>query len=108
MKNFHTKGIAMINKRGRPAGTKNKIKVLTLSDKDNRSEISDFAETLAKWDRMEAESKQVDLKDLIERLQNALAKSYVECEQLEKDIAIYQGEIHRRDTIIQYLESKIV
>ena len=98
----------MIKKRGRPAGAKNKIKVLTLSDKDNRSEISDFAETLAAWDRMEAETSRVDLKDLTERLQNALAKSYVECEQLEKNIAMYQNEIHRRDTIIQYLESKLV
>ena len=95
-------------KRGRPVGAKNKIKVLTLSDKDNRSEISNFAETLAEWDRMEARTSRVDLKDLTEKLQNALAKSYVECEQLEKNIAVYQGEIHRRDVIIQYLESKIV
>jgi hypothetical protein len=90
-------------KPGRP-----RTKVITLIDTDNRSEISDFSKTLEAWDRMESESNKVDLKDLTEKLQNALAKSYVEYEQLEKNIAIYQNEIHRRDTIIQYLESKIV
>jgi hypothetical protein len=43
-----------IKKRGRPPGVKNKV--LILKDKNNRNEISNFAETLEKWDRMEAES----------------------------------------------------
>lgn len=84
-------------RRGRPIGSKNKPK----------NPIDDFKKTLDEWDRMEAESSKVDLKNLAEKLQNALAKSYVECEQLEKNIGIYQNEITRRDVIIQYLESKL-
>lgn len=95
-------------KPGRPRGTKNKLKAVILKDKNNRDDsISDFQKTLNEWDRMEAETSMVDLKDLTQKLQNALAKSYVECEQLEKNIQIYQGEIARRDVIIQYLESKL-
>lgn len=79
-------------RRGRPLGSKNKPKPKT------------FEQSLKEWDEKEAK---VDLKDLAEKLQSALAKSYVECEQLEKNIGIYQSEITRRDIIIQYLESKL-
>jgi len=84
-------------RRGRPLGSKNKPK----------SNIDSFSKTLNEWDRMEAEASKVNLKDLAEKLQAALAKSYVECEQLEKNIGVYQNEITRRDVIIQYLESKL-
>jgi hypothetical protein len=79
-------------RRGRPLGSKNNPKPLE--------------EQIKNWP---AEPRQpvVDLQDLAEKLQNALAKSYVECEQLEKNVQIYQSEINRRDIIIQYLESKI-
>lgn len=80
-------------RRGRPIGSKNKPKPLE--------------KQIAHWPA-EPRNPAIDLKDLAEKLQTALAKSYVECEQLEKSIQVYQNEITRRDVIIQYLESKIV
>lgn len=92
---------AKLPKRGRPKGSKNKVVVL--NDKDNRSEVSNFSETLKEWDRMEAE---VDLKDLCEKLQEALAKSYVEAEELERMIAYWRNEVAARDIVIRYLEGR--
>lgn len=80
-------------RRGRPPGSKNKTKPLEVQIKD--------------WPE-EPRKPAIDLQDLAQKLQNALAKSYVECEQLEKNAQIYQNEITRRDIIIQYLESKLV
>ena len=88
-------------RRGRPAGSKNKV--ITLTDRDNRSEVSNFAETLKEWDRMEDE---VNLKDLCQKLQEALAKSYVDAEELEKAIAYWRNEVTARDIVIRYLESR--
>jgi hypothetical protein len=90
-----------VKKRGRPVGSKNKPKVKVVK----KHQVLAFEKQLEEWDNKE---KQVDLKNLCEKLQDALAKSYVECENFEKDIAIYQKEILRRDVIIQYLESKTV
>jgi hypothetical protein len=104
----------MIKKRGRPVGSKNKKPTPAQMQKaaskiaKSKNPISDFQKTLSEWDRMEAQTSPFDLKRLVERLQDALAKSYVDCQKLEKDIAVYQNEILRRDTIIQYLESKVV
>jgi hypothetical protein len=70
------------NKRGRPLGSKKKNQILT------------FEQELQAWDQKE---KQVDFKELCEKLQEALAKSYVEVENLNK-------EIRARDIIITYLE----
>ena len=89
----------MIKKRGRPVGSKNKLKPV------KQTHVLSFEKQLEEWDNKE---KQIELKELCEKLQNALAKAYVDCEKFEKDIAIYQSQILRRDTIIQYLESKIV
>jgi hypothetical protein len=61
-----------IKKRGRPVGIKNKTK--------------SFEETLLDWDNEEAK---IDLKDLCQKLQNALAKSYVDFQELEKDMKYF-------------------
>jgi hypothetical protein len=58
-------------KRGRPAGVKNKPKALE--------------KQIAHWDA-EPRTPVVDYKALAEKLQNALAKSYVEVQGLEKEI----------------------
>jgi hypothetical protein len=99
---FHTKENDMVTKkRGRPVGSKNKPKTKVVK----KAHVLTFEKQLEDWDKKE---KQIDLQGLCEKLQNALAKAYVDCENFEKDIAIYQSEILRRDTIIQYLESKVV
>ena len=85
-------------KRGRPAGVKNKPKTLKVTP------ISDFQKTLNEWDRMENE---VNFKDLCQKLQEALAKSYVEAEELEKQIVFLRNETAARDIVIRYLEGKI-
>jgi len=90
-----------IKKRGRPVGVKNKPKTKVVK----QHQVLSFEKQLEDWDNKE---KQIELKELCEKLQNALAKAYVDCEKFEKDIAIYQKEILRRDVIIQYLESKAV
>jgi hypothetical protein len=90
-----------VKKRGRPVGSRNTPKTKVVK----QHHVLTFEKQLEDWDKKE---KQVELKELCEKLQNALAKSYVECENFEKDIAIYQKEILRRDVIIQYLESKVV
>jgi predicted HAD superfamily phosphohydrolase YqeG len=83
-------------KRGRPAGSLNKR---------TQAVVDSFSETLAEWDRQE---QAVDFKELCQKLQAALAKSYVETEELEKNIDTLLNEITRRDVIIEYLESRIV
>ena len=82
-------------KRGRPAGSLNKR---------TQAVVDSFSESLAEWDRQE---QQVDFKDLCEKLQAALAKSYCDYECLEKHVATFRDEIIRRDIVIQYLESRL-
>jgi hypothetical protein len=65
--------------------------------------MDEFSKTLDEWDRMESE---VDLKDLCQKLQEALAKSYVEAEELEKQMAYWRNEVNARDIVIRYLESR--
>ena len=86
---------AKLPKRGRPVGSKNKQKP---------SPVDSFSETLKEWDRMENE---VDFRDLCQKLQEALAKSYVEAEELEKVVAYWRNEVMARDIVIRYLEGKI-
>jgi len=88
-----------IKKRGRPVGSKNKPKLKVAK----RTNVLAFEKQLEEWDKKE---KQTDLQSLCEKLQDALAKAYVDCEKFEKDVATYQSEILRRDVIIQYLESR--
>jgi hypothetical protein len=83
-----------IKKRGRPVGVKNKTK---------QAHILTFEKQLDEWDRKQ---NAVDYKELSEKLQEALAKSYVEAEQLERQIAGLQNEIGARDVVIRYLESR--
>jgi hypothetical protein len=84
-------------KRGRPVGSKNSPKSV------KQTHVLSFEKQLEDWDKKE---KQIDLQGLCEKLQDALAKAYVDCEKFEKDVATYQSEILRRDVIIQYLESR--
>jgi len=86
-----------IKKRGRPAGVKNKPKAT------KQAQILAFEKQLEEWDRKQ---NAVDYKELSEKLQEALAKSYVEVEQLERQIAGLQNEIGARDVVIRYLESR--
>jgi hypothetical protein len=85
-----------IKKRGRPVGVKNKPKA-------KQAHILTFEKQLEAWDDKE---KTVNFKELCEKLQEALAKSYVEAEQLERQIALLQSEISARDVVIRYLESR--
>ena len=57
---------------------------------------------------LDQEEQKVDWQDLCQKLQHALAASYVSEEQLEMQIKTLNDEIARRDTIIRYLESRIV
>lgn len=100
----------MTKKRGRPAGSKNKKltpaqmhkAAADIAKSDNP--ISEFQKTLNEWDFQE---QKVDFKDLCQKLQEALAKSYVEAEELERVIAHWRNEVAARDVVIRYLESKI-
>ena len=90
----------MTNKRrGRPVGVKNKPKAT------KQEQISSFERQLEEWDRKQ---NAVDYKELSEKLQEALAKSYVEADALNKTIANLNREIHARDIIITYLEIRKV
>ena len=86
-----------IKKLGRPAGSKNKQLQVTT--------ISEFQKTLNQWEEKE---KQVDFKDLCQKLQEALAKSYCDYEQLEKNASLLRDEVIYRDVIIRYLENRKV
>jgi hypothetical protein len=101
-------------KRGRPAGSRNiktlrnlKVGESCTFDELNRiienSPVSEFEKTLNEWDEAE---KKVDFKDLCQKLQEALAKSYVEAEELEKQINHWRNETGARDIVIRYLESR--
>jgi uncharacterized protein (DUF3084 family) len=80
-----------VKKRGRPVGTK------------KQAQIVSFEQQLEEWDRKQ---NAVDYKELCEKLQEALAKSYVEAEQFERQINQLRSEIAARDVIINYLESR--
>jgi cell fate (sporulation/competence/biofilm development) regulator YlbF (YheA/YmcA/DUF963 family) len=85
-----------VKKRGRPVGVKNKPKT-------KQAHILTFEKQLEAWDEKE---KTVNFKELCEKLQEALAKSYVEAEQLERQVAMLQTEVSARDVVIRYLESR--
>ena len=90
---FEDTQYAKKGKRGRPPGSLNKR---------TQDVVDSFTKTLAEWDRKEQE---VDFKDLCQKLQEALAKSYCENEELEKISKNLHIECIRRDIIIEYLES---
>jgi hypothetical protein len=86
-----------VKKRGRPVGVKNKPKV------SKQAQIVSFNQQLEEWDRKQ---NAVDFKELCEKLQEALAKSYVEAENLERQIVALRNEVAARDVVITYLESR--
>jgi hypothetical protein len=86
-----------VKKRGRPVGVKNKPKV------NKQAQIVSFNQQLEEWDRKQ---NAVDFKELCEKLQEALAKSYVEAENLERQIVALRNEVAARDVVITYLESR--
>jgi histidinol phosphatase-like enzyme len=88
-----------IKKRGRPFGVKNKPKTKVIK----QAQILSFEKQMEEWDKQE---QQVNFKELCEKLQEALAKSYVEAEQFERQIAMLQNEVSARDVVIRYLESR--
>lgn len=63
----------------------------------NKKPVGNFEKQLAEWDKKE---NKVDFKDLCQKLQNALAKSYVDIEVLEQTV-------NEQVVIIKYLEGKI-
>jgi len=64
-----------------------------------------FEQQIAEWDK-EVFDQPVDWQELCQKLQQALAKSYVEAEDFEKKIKALSGEIAARDIIINYLEKR--
>jgi hypothetical protein len=82
-----------IKKRGRPVGSK------------KQTQITSFEKQLEEWDRKQ---NAVDFKELSEKLQEALAKSYVEADGMKKTIETLNREVHARDIIITYLEIRKV
>jgi hypothetical protein len=102
---------AKLPKRGRPVGSKNKPKIIKMLDvqvKEGKKKVKEhsptsFEDALKEWDRME---NKVNYKELCEKLQEALAKSYVEAEQFERKVAELRNEVAARDVIINYLESR--
>lgn len=78
---------AKLPKRGRPVGSKNKPKIQTLEVKVNESKkkAKSFSEEVASWEA-EPRTPAVDWKGLAEKLQNALAKSYVDADESKKKI----------------------
>lgn len=74
---------------GRPKGSKN-------TPRKTNPAVS-LEKQLEKWDQEQAK---VDFQELCQKLQNALAKSYVECDLLEATVA-------EQRTIIKYLEGKV-
>lgn len=85
-----------VTKRGRPVDAKNKPKA-------KQAHVLTFEKQLEAWDKKE---QKVNFKELCEKLQEALAKSYVEAEQLERQITYLRSEVGARDVIINYLESR--
>lgn len=73
----------------RPKGSKNVVRKVNPA-------VSLEAQ-IKKWDDEQAK---VDFQDLCQKLQNALAKSYVDCDLLEATVS-------EQRTIIKYLESKV-
>ena len=105
MTKFREVNPAILKKRGRPRGTKNKVKVVTLSDKDNRNDhISDFQKTLEKWDQME---NQVNWEDVCKKQDNVINVYKVENEELAKICKQRWYEIEHLKYLITYLERKL-
>ena len=80
-------------RRGRPLGSKNKPKSL-------EQKIKDWEPTPRK--------PQVNFRELAQKLQNELAKSYVEVQELEKELEAARLLIKLKDMRIETCEKMIV
>ena len=78
-----------MKKRGRPAGVKNKSKPLE--------------KQIAHW-KAEPRTPVVDFKELAQKLQNALAKSYVDIDELKKKVEKANMWLNIKQTRINDLE----
>jgi hypothetical protein len=101
---FENTQYAKSGRRGRPPGSRNKV--LILKDKDNRSEVSDFAETLKEWDRMEAESNKTDWETIAKKQEDRLKAYIAENEELAKICIMRWEEISHLKYLVTYLERK--
>jgi len=82
-----------LKKRGRPAGVKNKPK----------QPIEEFKFP----DEVEPRTPPVDYKELAQKLQNALAASYVEVQSLEKDIEWFSKKDDVREAHLEIKQRHI-
>jgi hypothetical protein len=82
-----------MNKRGRPAGSRNKPK----------SNIDDFSKTLMEWDEME---KQVDWEAVAKKQEGKLMSYMAENEELANICIARWEEIQHLKYLIKYLEGK--
>lgn len=89
-------------RRGRPAGSKNKKAALDRKPKASKS----FTEEVASWEAEPREEK-VDYKELCQKLQDALAKSYVEVEDLQKEIKELNKKINKANIWLNLKQMRI-
>lgn len=87
---------AKLPKRGRPAGSKNKPK----------SNINDFAKTLAEWDRMEAEQSKIDWETIAKKQEDRIKLYIAENEELAKICVMRWEEIQHLKYLVSYLEGR--
>lgn len=99
MKNKKPAVQAKAKRRGRPLGSKNKPKALE--------------KEIAHW-KAEPRKPAVDFKALAEKLQHALAKSYVDYQDLEKDVNyftkvndVYEAHLAIKQQRIEFLEIEL-
>ena len=83
----------LTRKRGRPAGVKNKPK----------QPIEEFKFP----DEVEPRTPLVDYKELAQKLQNALAKSYVDYQELEKDLKYFTRLVDVNEAHMDIKEKRI-
>lgn len=92
-------------RRGRPVGSKNKKTPFDNAPKV-RNVFKSFTEEVASWETEQREEK-VDFQDLCQKLQDALAKSYVEIDSLKKDIADINKKINKANIWLNLKQQRI-
>lgn len=110
MTTYHTKEKDM----PRTIGSKDK-KPRARKPRATKPAIS-FAQQLDDWDKEEHVEKQkpVDLQELCEKLQSALAKSYVDYQELEKDMEwftrlsdVHEAQLDIKEKRINFMELEL-
>jgi len=95
----------MKRKPGRPRGSKNKIKTVLLTDKNNRNDvISDFQKTLDEWDRME---QQTDWEQVARKQEQTINVYRIENDDLAKICIQRWEEIQGLKYLVSYLEKRL-